>query len=354
MWCFMGNTAWGKVSMVMIALALAAVGFVLRYHYQLPLHGADWLMTGALAIVLLVTYASGKISLLAQWNWKIWLFAALMVNIFTLWLGVENQGAIRYLDLMGWQFRGSFWSLLLIAAALGQAPMQDKLSLYHRALIPTALLVESLLFMAQPDLYAQLMLVIVVMMSALLTDNRYRWILLGCAVGIIVMSIQLLLHSNYRLHHLIQGWLEPDTSPLDFGYVLMQSRKIIQQAEWLSSGNSRYLLKADVDQYSLPMLSHWLGNLGSVLLVFCMFALFWLLLCRLQRLSDSARQIAVTLLALWSVNQLMALLAPLGLVPLMGHFGVAILSLNGMTLLTVVLLCIAWPNAAKLAEESSG
>ncbi|MGK7871930.1 MAG: rod shape-determining protein RodA [Xenococcaceae cyanobacterium] len=302
-----------------------------------------WIV-GGIGLILALIIARWRYELLMQWHWVIYGLTNLFL-IAVMVVGVSGGGAVRWLNIFGFNFQPSEFAklgLIITLSALLHARPALTLPALFRALAITA--VPWALVFVQPDLGTSLVfgaitlgmlywgnanpgwliLMISPLVSAILFNLFFSgWLIWAAAMVIIAWftlpwkSVAALgaiavnfvsgelggflwgLLKDYQKDRLIL-FLEPEKDPLGGGYHLIQSRIAIGAGEmWgrgLQQGTQTQLnfIPEQHTDFIFSAIGEELGFVGSLILL----VVFWLICLRLVFIACNAKENFGSLLAI--------------------------------------------------------
>jgi cell division protein FtsW len=211
--------------------------------------------------------------------------------VVTLVVGVEVNGARRWLDVPGIGFRFQPGELAkcvtLIAVADWLSRRQDRRELTTRRTLEAAglAIVPAGLLLLQPDLGNAVVLVSLTALLLFIAGTPWpRFVLPGFA-GVVLVGVYILFNP-YAMRR-VTGFLDPFRDSLGAGWQLVQSYLAFSQGNWMGKGlgYSRqkldYLPEAHTD-FVLALVAEELGLVG-VLVVIGAFAALWIAGTRVAR-----------------------------------------------------------------------
>ncbi len=211
--------------------------------------------------------------------------------VLTLFVGIEVNGARRWLELPGVGFRFQPGELAkcvtLIAVAHWLSRKQDRRELTTRRTLEAAglALLPAALMLKQPDLGNAVVLVAMTALLLFIAGTPWpRFVLPGFA-GVVLVGIYVLVNP-YAMRR-VTGFLDPFRDSLGSGWQLVQSYVAFGQGGWTGQGlgYSRqkldYLPEAHTD-FVLALVAEELGLVG-VLVVIGSFAALWIAGTRVAR-----------------------------------------------------------------------
>jgi len=252
----------------------------------------------------------------------------MVLLVVTLAIGVEVNGAQRWLDIPGLGFRFQPGELAkcvtLIAVADWLSRKQDRRELSTRRTLQAAALavVPAGLLLLQPDLGNAVVLVALTALLLFIAGTPWpRFVVPGVA-GVLLVGAYVV--SNAYAWRRVMGFLDPFRDSLGAGWQLVQSYVAFGQGGLVGQGlgNSRqkleYLPEAHTD-FVLALVAEELGLLG-VLVVIGAFAALWISGTRVARRARDKFDVlcGFGMAALLSIPALLNASVVMGLVPTKG------------------------------------
>jgi len=216
---------------------------------------------------------------------------SVLLLVVTLIVGVEVNGAQRWLELPGVGFRFQPGELAkcvtLIAVADWLSRKQDRRELTNRRTVEAAgiAIVPAGLLLLQPDLGNAVVLVALTALLLFLAGTPWPRFVLPGFVGILLVGIYILFNP-YAMRR-VTGFLDPFRDSLGSGWQLVQSYLAFGQGSWFGQGlgyshqKLAYLPEAHTD-FVLALVAEELGFVG-VLVVLGSFAALWISGTRVAR-----------------------------------------------------------------------
>jgi cell division protein FtsW len=353
---------------------LITVGVVMSYSTTAPLALGDRLPPlflnhlAALALGLCAAFVAALLPIVA-WHrlaLPLW-FVGVALLIATTFLGVEVNGARRWLDLPGLPFRfqpvelAKCATLLAVASVVAPRDGRGELSRRQTLVAMGLTLPPVALLLSQPDLGNAVLLAILVVLLLIVAGIRLRNLVLPVLVGVLGI-VAYVVRNPYAMRRVASFW-DPWKDSLGAGFQLVQSFVAFSQGGlWgVGLGNGRqklfYLPEAHTD-FVLSLVAEELGLIG-VLFVLGAFAALLVAGSRIARRTRAR----FTLLLAFSATTLLTVPAivnaavVMGLLPTKG-LTLPFLSYGGSSLVMCcavlgLLLGIARRSAADAGAASS-
>jgi cell division protein FtsW len=266
---------------------LITVGVVMSYSTTAPLALGDRLPPlflnhlAALALGLCAAFVAALLPIVA-WHrlaLPLW-FVGVALLIATTFLGVEVNGARRWLDLPGLPFRfqpvefAKCATLLAVASVVAPRDGRGELSRRQTLVAMGLTLPPVALLLNQPDLGNAVLLAILVVLLLIVAGIRLRNLVLPVLVGVLGI-VAYVVRNPYAMRRVASFW-DPWKDSLGAGFQLVQSFVAFSQGGlWgVGLGNGRqklfYLPEAHTD-FVLSLVAEELGLIG-VLFVLGAFA----------------------------------------------------------------------------------
>ncbi len=209
--------------------------------------------------------------------------AALLLLLAVIFIGIEANGAYRWIDLKLFRFQPSEIAKLAV-------PMMVAYYLHKTKIPPTFLnVIGSLLLIAlpvaliflQPDLGTAIIVLFSGVIVLFLGGLQWRYILI--AFGIIAIAIPSLWFFGMKEYQKdrVETFLNPELDPLGKGYQIIQSKIAIGSGGIYGKGweNStqvslQFLPEATTD-FIYAIIGEEFGLIGSVLLLICYLMIIW-------------------------------------------------------------------------------
>ena len=280
------------------SLILILIGVVMSYSATAALALESTLpplffdhMTGLLAGLLFgaVGYWSPPV-VIRRLALPAWGFSVLLL-VVTLAVGIEVNGAKRWLELPGIGFRFQPGELAkcmtLIAVADWLSRKQDRRELTTRRTLEAAgiAILPAGLLLLQPDLGNAVVLVSLTALLLFIAGTPWpRFVMPGFA-GVLLVGVYVMLNP-YAMRR-VMGFLDPFRDSLGSGWQLVQSYLAFGQGSWTGKGlgyshqKLAYLPEAHTD-FVLALVAEELGFVG-VLVVLGAFAALWISGTRVAR-----------------------------------------------------------------------
>ncbi len=286
----------------------------------------------------------------------LWALGVILL-VLTHWIGVEANGARRWLDL-GIRFQPvevvKFTTLLVVAAAV--APRDGRRDLSNRRAglaLGLFTLPPVLLLLAQPDLGNAVLLFALTALLLAVAGRPLRHLLIPAAASAALIAVYIA--NNDYARRRVEGFLDPWTQWETSGFQLVQSFVAFGQGglAGVGLGNGRqkldYLFGAHTD-FVLALIAEELGLLG-VLLVLGAFAALLVTGCRVAlRANDRfGLLLAFAMTSLLTVPAILNGAVVMGLVPTKG-LTLPFLSYGGTSL---VMCCVSLGVLLGVARQTA-
>lgn len=247
---------------------------------------------GGLAIGLAATAAAYRmpVQVLRQLAMPVWIVSLLLL-VVTLFLGVQVNGATRWLEIPGLGFRfqpgelAKCATLIAIAALLARKDDRREISTRRSLQAAGMALVPAALLVLQPDLGNAVVLVILAAFILFIAGTPWPRFVLPGAAGIVLVGLYIAANDYARRR--VMGFLDPFGEARGAGWQLVQSYVAFGQGGVLGKGlgNGRqkleYLPEVHTD-FVLALVAEELGLVG-VLFVLGAFAALWVTGTRVAR-----------------------------------------------------------------------
>ncbi len=247
-------------------------------------------------------------------NYFIWyrtatliLLAAIFLLVLVPLIGVEHNGAKRWLRLFGIEFQPSEVAKLGMILTFGamMSVWQDKMSTFQYGVLPYAailVLIAGLLALER-HLSATLIIFLIGAVMMFLGGTQKRWFVIGIIALAVFLAIYLAIQ-GYASQR-VTAWLNPESDPSDSGYQIIQSRYAIGSGGFLGLGfgksRQKYLyLPEEHNDYIFAIVCEELGFVGAVGVIL----LFVLLILRGYWIAIHARDRFGTLVAAGLITKL--------------------------------------------------
>ena len=317
------------------SLILILIGVVMSYSATAALALESTLpplffdhMTGLLAGLLFgaVGYWSPPV-VIRRLALPAWGFSVLLL-VVTLGVGIEVNGAKRWLELPGIGFRFQPGELAkcmtLIAVADWLSRKQDRRELTTRRTLEAAgiAILPAGLLLLQPDLGNAVVLVSLTALLLFIAGTPWpRFVMPGFA-GVLLVGVYVLFNP-YALRR-VTGFLDPFRDSLGSGWQLVQSYLAFGQGSWTGKGlgyshqKLAYLPEAHTD-FVLALVAEELGFVG-VLVVLGAFAALWISGTRVARRARDKFDVlcGFGMVALFTIPAFLNASVVMGLVPTKG------------------------------------
>ena len=280
-------------------------------------------------------------------NYFIWyrtsmliLAGSILLLVLVAAVGVEVNGAKRWIRLLGVQFQPSDVAKLgvILAFAAMMSAWQDKMDTFRYGVLPYALVMGVIAFLLylEPHLSATLIIGVTGASMMLLGGTKKRWLFLGAVAALAL--VYLYLKSNGYASDRVNTMVDPYSDPLGDGYQSIQSRYAIGSGGFLGLGLGRsrqkYLyLPEEHNDYIFAIVCEELGFVGAVgiLLLFALLVIrgYWIAIHARDRFGTLVAAGLTTKLAIqvfFNVGVVSGLLPPTGIsLPFFSYGGTALL-----------------------------
>lgn len=336
---------------IVISLALLASGILLWVRWPetaTATRVAFW--GGSSALVLLLALFPGQLRQLNRFvpnlfrlPWT-WLGLSMLIAALPVFGGAEElYGAKRHLEstLM---IRSGLWALICHLVFLAMLAEKEQLPLVHLVLVLSGTGALALLFLAQPDMFALLGVVVVCVAVGLSTRNRLRlWLPLTGTAGFLTL-VMLILTSPYRLKRVLAAF-DHESDPYGRGFEPRILNQALDQAGWfghhdLASSAMEFLPK-NLEWYTFNYFGLWMGKAAICALLFMLLLLALMLILQLYHATRFHRSILAGSVALFLLNLCWQI--PGAFIPILpnAHFGLPFLNPGQFSLATALLLLFA-------------
>lgn len=278
--------------------------------------------------------------------WPIYLVSLVLLALVVVF-GKEMGGQKNWLVAGGFRMQPSELAKLAVIIMLARyfhlhpRPEGYGLKDLRQPLLIVAL--PLVLILAVKDVGSALFFVLIGVSFCFLVGLKFRWILIGLALGLVLAGgAYRYFLSDYQRGR-IQTFLEPEADPRGKGYHLIQSKIAVGSGQLFGKGylkgnlNKLKFLPERHTDFVFPVLAEEWGFAGSAAVLAAFAALFLLLLHAAGKVKDSFGGyliLGVTALLFWQA--IVNLGGVLGLLPLAG-VTLPFLSYGGSALLTSLL-----------------
>jgi len=277
------------IQLAFYALALAVIGLVVAWSNSTgaPLAAGSiftrGLMWFAIAIVAFTLAAAFDYRWLRTFSWFLYLINIGLL-LLTMVIGVEINGAQRWVSVAGLTFQFSEISKVLMIAVLSAflAHRQDKMKSLS-TLVGAAFLTAPpfVLIMIQPDLGSALVLVAIMVGALFLAGGSLRWMLLSAAALIAAVPVSWSFLLDYQKQRLL-SFLDPSSDPNGAGFQVAQAQIAVGSGgifgKGLTAGAGSGLLPVQSTDFAFAVLLEELGFIGGVVVFLLFIGLIWRIL----------------------------------------------------------------------------
>jgi rod shape determining protein RodA len=275
------------LQLVVYSLALGIIGLLMAWTNSTvggPLAAGSTFTRGlmwfAVAIVAFTLSAAFDYRWLRTFSWLLYLINIGLLLV-TMVIGVEINGAQRWVSVAGLTFQFSEISKVLMIAVLAAflAARQDKLN-HLSTLIGAGLLTAPpfVLIMVQPDLGSALVLVAIMLGALFLSGASLRWLALGAIAVIAALPVAWSLLLDYQKLRVL-SFLNPTSDPTGAGFQVAQAQIAVGSGgifgKGLTAGAASGLLPVQSTDFAFAVLLEELGFIGGLLVFLLFIGLIW-------------------------------------------------------------------------------
>jgi rod shape determining protein RodA len=275
------------LQLVVYSLALGIIGLLMAWTNSTlggPLAAGSTFTRGlmwfAVAIVAFTLSAAFDYRWLRTFSWLLYLINIGLLLV-TMVIGVEINGAQRWVSVAGLTFQFSEISKVLMIAVLAAflAARQDKLN-HLSTLIGAGLLTAPpfVLVMIQPDLGSALVLVAIMLGALFLSGASLRWLALGAIAVIAALPVAWSLLLDYQKLRVL-SFLNPTSDPTGAGFQVAQAQIAVGSGgifgKGLTAGAASGLLPVQSTDFAFAVLLEELGFIGGLLVFLLFIGLIW-------------------------------------------------------------------------------
>jgi rod shape determining protein RodA len=275
------------VQLVVYALALAIIGLLMAWTNSTiggPLAAGSTFTRGlmwfAVAMVAFTVSAAFDYRWLRTFSWLLYL-VNIGLLLVTMAIGIEINGAQRWVSVAGLTFQFSEISKVLMIAVLAAflAGRQDRLKSLS-TLIGAGLLTlpPFVLIMIQPDLGSALVLVAIMLGALFLSGASLRWMALGGVAVIAALPVAWSLLLDYQKLRVL-SFLNPTSDPTGAGFQVAQAQIAVGSGgifgKGLTAGAASGLLPVQSTDFAFAVLLEELGFIGGVVVFLLFIGLIW-------------------------------------------------------------------------------
>jgi len=283
------SASWHAIDLqlVVYSLALGIIGLLMAWTNSTvggPLAAGSTFTRGlmwfAVAIVAFTLSAAFDYRWLRTFSWLLYLINIGLL-VVTMVIGVEINGAQRWVSVAGLTFQFSEISKVLMIAVLAAflAAREDKLNRLS-TLVGAALLTAPpfVLIMIQPDLGSALVLVAIMLGALFLSGASLRWLALGGVAVIAALPVAWSLLLDYQKLRVL-SFLNPTSDPTGAGFQVAQAQIAVGSGgifgKGLTAGAASGLLPVQSTDFAFAVLLEELGFIGGVLVFLLFIGLIW-------------------------------------------------------------------------------
>jgi rod shape determining protein RodA len=275
------------VQLAVYALALAIIGLLMAWTNSTiggPLAAGSTFTRGlmwfAVAMVAFTVSAAFDYRWLRTFSWLLYL-VNIGLLLVTMAIGIEINGAQRWVSVAGLTFQFSEISKVLMIAVLAAflAGRQDRLKSLS-TLIGAGLLTlpPFVLIMIQPDLGSALVLVAIMLGALFLSGASLRWMALGGVAVIAALPVAWSLLLDYQKLRVL-SFLNPTSDPTGAGFQVAQAQIAVGSGgifgKGLTAGAASGLLPVQSTDFAFAVLLEELGFIGGVVVFLLFIGLIW-------------------------------------------------------------------------------
>jgi len=277
------------IQLAFYALALAVIGLVVAWSNSSagPLAAGSTFTRGlmwfAVAIVGFTISAAFDYRWLRTFSWLLYL-VNIGLLLVTMAIGVEINGAQRWISVAGLTFQFSEISKVLMIAVLaaflaGRQDRVHKLSTIIGAGLLTA--PPFVLIMIQPDLGTALVLVAIMLGALFLAGASLRWLALGAVAVVAALPLIWSVLQPYQQQRVL-SFLDPSSDPQGAGFQVAQAQIAVGSGgifgKGLTAGAGSGLLPVQSTDFAFAVLLQELGFIGGIVVFLLFIGLIWRIL----------------------------------------------------------------------------
>ena len=274
------------IQLAFYALALGIIGLLMAWTNSTggPLAAGSTFTRGlmwfAIAIVSFTVAAAFDYRWLRTFSWLIYL-VNIGLLLVTMAIGIEINGAQRWVSVAGLTFQFSEISKVLMIAVLaaflaGRKDKTNRLSTLVGAGLLTA--PPFLLIMIQPDLGTALVLVAIMLGALFLSGASLRW-MVALAVSVIAsLPVIWSVLQGYQQQRIL-SFLNPSSDLQGAGFQLAQAQIAVGSGgifgRGLTAGAASGLLPVQSTDFAFAVLLEELGFIGGIVVFLLFIGLIW-------------------------------------------------------------------------------
>lgn len=277
------------IQLAFYALALGVIGLVVAWSNSTgaPLAAGSTFTRGlmwfAVAIFAFTISAAFDCRWLRTFSWLVYL-VNIGLLLLTMAIGIEINGAQRWISVAGLTFQFSEISKVLMIAVLAAffAGRQEKIKNLSTLVGAAVLTVPPfVLIMIQPDLGSAMVLVAIMLGALFLAGGSLRWIV---ASGVAVVAALPLLWSVLQPYQRLRvlSFLDPSSDPQGTGFQVAQAQIAVGSGgifgKGLTAGAASGLLPVQSTDFAFAVLLEELGFIGAVVVFLLFIGLIWRIL----------------------------------------------------------------------------
>ena len=274
------------IQLAFYALALGIIGLLMAWTNSAggPLASGSTFTRGlmwfAIAIVSFTLASAFDYRWLRTFSWLIYL-VNIGLLLVTMAIGVEINGAQRWVSVAGLTFQFSEISKVLMIAVLaaflaGRKDKINRLSTYVGAGLLTA--PPFLLIMIQPDLGTALVLVAIMLGALFLSGASLRWMVVSAVSVIAALPVIWSVLQGYQQQRIL-SFLDPSSDVQGAGFQLHQAQIAVGSGgifgRGLTAGDASGLLPVQSTDFAFAVLLQELGFIGGIVVFLLFIGLIW-------------------------------------------------------------------------------
>jgi rod shape determining protein RodA len=281
-----GNWQSLDIQLTFYALALAVIGLVVAWSNSTggPLAAGSTFTRGlmwfAVALVAFTLAAAFDHRWLRTFSWLLYLINIGLL-LLTMVIGIEINGAQRWISVAGLTFQFSEISKVLMIAVLaaflaGRRDRLKSLSTLVGAVLLTA--PPFILIALQPDLGTALVLVAIMLGAVFLSGASLRWMAVGAGTVVAALPIVWSVLLPYQRGRVL-SFLDPASDPHGTGFQVAQAQIAVGSGgifgKGLTVGASSGLLPVQSTDFAFAVLLEELGFIGGLVVFLLFIGLIW-------------------------------------------------------------------------------
>jgi len=312
------------------------------------------LVAGIIAMCIVSKYMT--VAVLEYLNFKFFIFTlGLLILTIVPGVGYSANGAARWLSFPGINFQPiellkiSFIIYISFAVAKNYNSLKDIVTI----VVPPFIVIAAVL-LKQPDFGSVVMLLVVLIAIIFVGSPKFKFRhLFVSATAVIAAAAFFVMSSPYRMKRVF-AFLNPEDSPLDYGYQSLQSFKAISHGGlwgigWGNSYAVRDFLPESHTDYIFSIIAEQMGLVFSSSLLLLLLAVPVVMLLSATRTASSSYDytsrfmlnVVAGVSILWSLEVVINVGSVIGFIPPKG-VGLPLLSYGGSSLVShLVMVSIA-------------